>query len=175
MTVATSTPASRTRSAGPRLGREAMRTRFPPRPVATTWPAESCDRQTAFELATAEPLVISNPVAQARRVRGLRHLLDWLTDQPGATWQQRWVNSGAETLDARWRETPLAWLAARGRRSTWLPWELSSALLALISSDVVRPTLRWLVCGPSIKSQLPGVLAQHRDPGEFARLRTHCQ
>ena len=132
MTVGMSVRASQTRSAGPRLGREAMRTRFPPRPVAAAWPAGSCDRQTAIRLATAAPLVISNPVVQAKRVRGLRHLLDWLAGQPGDTWQQRWASSGAETLGARWRQASITWLAARGRRSSWLPSELSSALLALI-------------------------------------------
>jgi hypothetical protein len=152
-----------------------MRTRFPPRPVAVTWPTEPCDRQTTIRLATADPLVISNPVVQAKRVRGLRHLLDWLADQPGDTWQQRWTNSGAEALGARWRQAPITWLAARGRRSAWLPSELSSALLALIFADVVRPALRWLVATPSIKSELANGLALDRDPGGFARLREHCQ
>jgi len=175
VTAGTSVLASQTRSVGPRLGREAMRTRFPPRPIAATWASESCDRQTAFRLATAEALVVSNPVVQAKRVRGLRHLLDWLADQPGDTWQQRWTNSGAEVLGSRWRQAPIAWLEARGRRSSWLPSELSSALLALIFADVVRPALRWLACTPSIKSELAGGLALDRDPGGFAQLREHCQ
>jgi hypothetical protein len=174
VTAVTALPASQTRSTGPRLGREAMRTRFPPRPVATTWPTVHCDRQTAIQLATGAPLVISNPTVQAKRVRGLRHLLDWLADQPGDTWQQRWTNSGAEALGARWRQAPIAWLEALGRRSAWLPSELSSALLALTFADVVRPGLRWLVCTPSIKSELAGGLALDRDPGGFARLRQHC-
>lgn len=175
MTAGTSVPAAPTRSAGPRLGREAMRARFPPRPVAAAWPTQSRDRQTAIGLATAGPLVISNPVVQAKRVRGLRHLLDWLTDQPGDTWQQRWTNSDAEVLGSRWRQAPIAWLGARGRRSAWLPSELSSALLALIFADVLRPALSWLVCTPSIKSELAGGLALARDPSGFGRLREHCQ
>lgn len=134
-----------------------------------------CDRQTVFRLATADPFVISNPAVQAKRVRGLRHLLDWLADQVGDTWQQRWANSGAETLGARWRQAPLAWLEAQGRRSVWLPSELSSALLVLIFADVVRPALRWLVCVPSIKSELAEGLALDRDPSGFARLREHCR
>jgi integrase len=56
-----------------------------------------------------------------------------------------------------------------------LPSELSSALLALIFADVVRPALRWLVATPSIKSELANGLALDRDPGGFARLREHCQ
>jgi integrase len=175
MTTTVAAPTAQTRSIGPRLGREAMRARFPPRPVATTWPTASCDHQTATLLATAAPFVIGNPVVQAKRVRGLRHLLDWLADQSGDTWQERWGNSGAEALGAQWRQAPTSWLEARGRRSTWLPSELSSALLALIFADVVRPALRWLVCAPSIKSELADGLARDRDPGGFAQLREHCQ
>jgi hypothetical protein len=175
MTRVASAPVSQTRSIGPRLGREAMRARFPPRPIAVTWPTVHCDRQAAIRLATGAPLVISNPAAQAKRVRGLRHLLDWLTDQTGDTWQQRWTSSGAETLGARWRQAPIAWLGAQGRRSAWLPSELSSALLALIFADVARPALGWLACTPSIKSELAGGLALVRDPSGFAQLREHCQ
>ena len=36
-----------------------------------------------------------------RRIRGLDWLLDWLTDQPGETWQQRWMVSGADDLGGR--------------------------------------------------------------------------
>ena len=175
MTAVTAAPAPPTRSIGPRLGREAVRARFQPRPVASTWPGAICDRQTVTRLATAAPLVIGNPVVQAKRVRGLRHLLDWLAGQPGGTWQRRWVDSGAEALGARWRQMPIAWLQARGRRSAWLPSELSSALLALIFADVVRPTLSWLVRTPSIKSELADGLSLVRDPAGFARLREHCR
>jgi hypothetical protein len=56
-----------------------------------------------------------------------------------------------------------------------LPSELSSALLALIFADVVRPALGWLVCTPSIKSELAHGLALDRDPDGFERLREHCQ
>jgi len=119
--------------------------------------------------------VISNPVIQAKRVRGLRHLLDWLADQPGLTWRQRWTDSGAEALGARWRQAPIAWLDARGQRSAWLPSELSSALLALIFADVVRPALGWLVRTPSIKSELAAGLALDRDPRGFTQLREHCR
>jgi integrase len=152
-----------------------MRARFPSRPIAATWPIEFCNRQTAIQLATHAPLVIRNPVVQAKRVRGLGHLLDWLTDQPGDSWQQRWRNSAAEALGSRWRQAPIAWLEDHGRRSSWLPSELSSALLALIFADVLRPALGWLVCTPSIKSELAAGLALERDPGGFAQLHGHCQ
>jgi hypothetical protein len=56
-----------------------------------------------------------------------------------------------------------------------LPSELSSALLALIFADVVRPALHWLVRTPSIKSELASGLALDRDPYGFAQLRQYCQ
>jgi hypothetical protein len=38
--------------------------------------------------------VLSNAGSQERRIRGLAWLLDWLADQAGETWQQRWMASG---------------------------------------------------------------------------------
>lgn len=69
----------------------------------------------------------------------------------------------------------MAWLESRGRRSQWLPSELSSALSVLIFADVVRPSLGWLVSVPSIKSGLAAGLALDRDPDGFARLSEHCR
>ncbi|MEU5994981.1 site-specific integrase [Spirillospora sp. NPDC047418] len=126
-------------------------------------------------MATADVFVIDNPLVQAKRVRGLRHLLDWLADQRGDTWQQQWISSGAESLGAAWRQEPIAWLAGHGKRSQWLPSELSSALLVLIFADVLRPTLRWLVSVPAIKSELAAGLALERDPDGFAKLHAHCR
>jgi hypothetical protein len=75
------------RSVGPRLGREAVRERFPPRPIETDWPTTRCHHEQVLRLATAPAFVIENPVVQAKRLRGLRHLLDWLAGQPGDEWQ----------------------------------------------------------------------------------------
>ncbi|HEX6454818.1 MAG TPA: site-specific integrase [Trebonia sp.] len=172
--VTASVPAA-SRSTGPKLGREAMRERFPPRQAAADWPRARCDRQQAVRLATADVFVIGNPLVQAKRVRGLRHLLDWLAGQAGDTWQQRWINSGAESLGAAWRQAPIAWLGEHGKRSQWLPSELSSALAVLIYADVLRPTLRWLVSVPAVKSGLAAGLALERDPGGFARLHERCR
>ena len=64
--------------------------------------------------------VLDNANSQDRRVRGLAWLLDWLADQPGETWQQRWMASGADAAGGAWRHMPIAWLQARGRESAWL-------------------------------------------------------
>ena len=49
-----------------------------------------------WEQLTSGMFVLDNANSQERRVRGLGWLLDWLADQPGETWQQRWMASGAD-------------------------------------------------------------------------------
>ena len=104
----------------------------------------------------------------------LTRLLDWLEDQPGQTWQERWLASGAEAAGAGWRQVPIGWLHGRGRRSQWLRAELASALEAAICADLIRPSLGWLVSASAIKGALARDLARTRDPDGFARLRAQC-
>ena len=76
-------------------GYRAARTRFPPRPAAAGWPSAAQAREQVRErLASAPP----------GSAGGLGLLLDWLEDQPGDTWQQRWLASGAETAGTSWRQ-----------------------------------------------------------------------
>jgi hypothetical protein len=119
--------------------------------------------------------LLSNANSQDRRVRGLAWLLDWLADQPGQTWQQRWMASGADALGGAWRQAPIAWQRARGRESRWLWHELSGALVVAICGDLVRPSLGCLVAGAAGKGSLTRNLARHRDPQGFARLGQLCQ
>ena len=35
---------------------------------------------------------------------GLKSLLDWLEDQPGDSWQDRWLASGADSAGRGWRD-----------------------------------------------------------------------
>jgi hypothetical protein len=53
--------------------------------------------------------------AQKERVLGLKSLLDWVEDQPGDSWQDRWLASGADTAGRGWREVPAGWLHGRDR------------------------------------------------------------
>jgi hypothetical protein len=62
----------------------------------------------------------------------------------------------------------------RGRRSQWLPGELSAALRAVVCADLVRPSLDWVVRVPAIKPYLAGEIAMTRDPSGFARLQARC-
>lgn len=155
--------------------RESARTRFPPRPVVTDWPDTRQDRGEAWQRLTSGMFVLSNANSQDRRVRGLSWLLDWLVDQPGETWQQRWMASGADSLGGDWRQAPITWQRARGQESKWLWHELSGALVVAICGDLVRPSLGCLVAGAAGKGALTRNLARHRDPQGFERLRQLCE
>ena len=123
---------------------------------------------------TRAPFVMGNAYTEKIRGRGLTFLLDWLEDQPGATWQERWLASGADAAGAAWREGPASWLREQGLPASWRLNALGSALLTAISADVVRPALGWL----AVKATGPGSLVRHlaraRDPEGFARLRALC-
>jgi len=154
--------------------RESARTRFPPRPVATDWAATRQERGEARERLTSGIFVLPNADSQDKRVRGLSWLLDWLADQPGQTWQQRWLASGADAVGGAWRQVPAAWQHARGRESRGLRAELSGALVVAICGDLVRPSLSCLVAGAAGKGSLTRNLARTRDPLGFARLGQLC-
>ena len=64
--------------------------RFPPRARPATWPATEQTREQVLERLFAPPfLPDASPNSQAQRRRGLRRTLDWLSDRPGVTWQER--------------------------------------------------------------------------------------
>ncbi len=154
--------------------RESARTSFPPRPAAADWPATRQDRDEAFERLTSGIFVLDNEGSQERRRRALKWFLDWLSDQPGETWQQRWMASGADAAGGNWRREPIAWQREHGRESRWLRAELSGALVVSVCGDLVRPSLACLVAGGAGKGALTRSLARTRDPGGFARLQALC-
>jgi hypothetical protein len=155
--------------------RESARTRFPPRQVRTDWAATRQDRGEVWERLTSGMFVLSNPHSQERRSRGLAWLLDWLSDQPGESWQQRWMASGADAAGGAWRQVPIAWQHQRGRESRWLRADLSGALVVAMCGDLLRPSLRCLVVGAAGKGCLTRNLARTRDPQGFARLGAWCE
>jgi integrase len=124
---------------------------------------------------TSEPFVLERPAKQSKRVNGVKMLIDWLGDQSGRTWQERWLSSGADAAGAAWREVPREWLHAHGHEGPWRHQALTEALPVAISADVLRPSLLWLVGGgPAHGGLLARNLAVSRDPEGFARLATDC-
>ncbi|MFI8985067.1 tyrosine-type recombinase/integrase [Streptomyces antimycoticus] len=97
---------------------------------------------------------------------GVRLLLGWLETFPGDTWQQRWEASPASACYAGWGDAVFEWALSQGRRPQRAV--SSSGMLALISADVLRPSLEWLSSNTSRHLRLTVQAA--RDPQGFARL-----
>jgi hypothetical protein len=142
--------------------------------VATGWPATRQERGAVQERLTSGIFVLPSAGGQDKRRRGLSWLLDWLADQPGQTWQERWMASGADAAGGAWRQVPAAWQHERGRDVRGLRAELSGALAVAICGDLVRPSLSCLVAGAAGKGSLTRSLARTRDPEGFARLGRLC-
>jgi integrase len=142
--------------------------------VAVAWPATGQGRGQVWDRLVCAPFTSANAHTEKIRRRGLAFLLDWLEAQPGATWQERWLASGSDGAGAAWRKAPAGWLGERGLSAGWRLDALAAALLGVVSADVVRPALGWLVAGATGPGSLVRHLARARDPGGFARLRAVC-
>ena len=161
----------------PRLTAEslALQARFSPRPLENTWNATSRSRELVQRRLLAPPFVTENASVQHGRRYALVRFLDWLDAQPGKTWQERWDASGLDTggrAHADWRTVPAEWLKRTGRvapDSTTIDHVLGSGLMLLISGDVVRPSIPWLLTSRTLTG-LAAEFARVRDPGGFADL-----
>ena len=150
--------------------------RFPPRPVAASWPATRQSREELVALLTCGPFVPAATGKQAQRASGVKLALGWLADETGSTWQQRWLSSGADAAGENWRQVPSTWLGAQGQASAWRRDALVGALPVLIAADVVRPSLGWMVAGGPARGGglFVRTMRQLRDPDGFARLAAAC-
>ena len=132
------------------------------------------DREQAPAMLLAPPFRMESRGGQRQRSRCLGLILDWLQDQPGVTWQERWTASGAED-SGDWRDLAAGWLTAAGR---FLPSDrqsrgLGAGLLLLVCGDVIRPGPGWLLARSGLQL-LTGEMARVRDPDGFAMLRQAC-
>ena len=183
MTIATGTdqqaqrrlPMAAPRSNGPAATGAQLLARFPARPVASSWPATEASRSAVLGRVLAAPFALSNRVSQQTRRLGVLAVLNWLQAQPGATWQDRWLASGAET-HPQWQELVGAAgrvdavVASPGPR---LP-HLSPGLQVLICADVIRPGLGWLLRFAPARHNLAAEMARTRDGAAFAELARTC-
>jgi integrase len=151
----------------------ALLARFPPRPVPPTWTATASPRQDVNDRLLELPFTAENPSNQTGRQSGLIKLLNWLEDQPGHTWQQRWQASGGDAAgNLAWRGLAARWLRHKGWASKDPQYDfvmLGRGMLALICGDVIRPTLGWLLT-PASPKHLTAEMARARDPQAFAAL-----
>jgi hypothetical protein len=127
-----------------------------------------------FARVTTPPFVLDSAGSQKQRRRGLELVLDWLAGQPGETWQDRWLASGADTAGAGWRQLPAQWLAVQGHQAKGHTELLCSALTVVICADMVRPSLTWLVASGLRGGHLARLMAQASDVEGLARLRDLC-
>jgi integrase len=153
----------------------ALRHRFPSRPVPERWPSTCEDQQSVLARLLAPPFRFDKPAAQHQRRFGLIRVVEWLEAQPGRSWQERWVASGAG-MDGRtdWRQFPFEWLKRTGRiapSATTGYQTFGAALALLICGDVIRPDLAWLLRTYSPTHALASEMARVRDPNGFAALR----
>jgi hypothetical protein len=120
--------------------------------------------------------VAANRDNHSQRAVGVKLLVAWLADQPGDTWQQRWIASGADAAGAAWRQVPAAWLAAHDQLSPWRRDALVAAVPVMIAADVVRPSMDWLVGGGPARGGglFVRTMRAVRDPEGFARLAASC-
>jgi hypothetical protein len=148
--------------------------RFPPRPAQDHgWPATSQRRGHVLARLFAPPFTAGQDGLQSSRRIGLTKLVHWLEEQPGRTWQDRWVASGADAAgNLAWRELAAAWLrdtgwASGNPRTDFIA--LGRGILPLICGDVIRPSLAWLL-SPETPKNLAAEMARSRDPAGFAAL-----
>src|SRR5664279_2595902 len=145
------TPGAEAASATSGLGRPTgaqLLATFPPRPIASSWPATEASRSAVLARVLAAPFTLANPASQQKRRLGVLAVLSWLQTHPGDGWQQRWQASGAED-QTDWRDAVPTAFARRSRAAVTAGGtqllHLSPALLVLICADVIRPSLDWLL------------------------------
>ena len=160
--------------AAPPAGLQAARPRFVPRLVPLAWPATVVSREEVLARLTVTPFTLGTAGSQKHRVRGLNLLLSWLEDQPGGSWHERWLASGAGTAGSRWREVPGAWLGDHGGYSGGRCSTLCGALHVTICADLVRPSLSWFTAAVMRGGALAACMSTTRDPAGFARLAEAC-
>ena len=159
---------------GPDSQMAGLSRRFPPRPAQDGgWPATSHRRGYVLARLFAPPFTAGRDKLQSSRRIGLTKLVHWLEEQPGRTWQDRWVTSGADAAgNLAWREMAASWLRSTGwaggnPRTDFIA--LGRGVLPLICGDVIRPSLPWLLT-PAIPKNLAAEMARSRDPAGFAAL-----
>ena len=163
----------------PAAGRdmEQLRRSYQPRAARLQWLASQQPIEAVVTrlLAPPFPAEPDRPAMLLRRRRGLTRLLGWLSAQPGESWQQRWLASGADGAgNAGWWQR----VAAAGRRSSAACGVSSSSnfrvgAVILVVADVIRPSLDWVLT-PRVPQTLVSLMAQARDPAGFAELAARC-
>jgi hypothetical protein len=149
-----------------------LRSRFPARPPAGSWPATTATRTQILARVLAAPFALPHPLSQQTRRLGVLSVVRWLERQPGDSWQDRWRSSGAEARPD-WRDLLTATApdgAGPASGKSPRPGHLSPGLLTLVCADVIRPSLSWLVRSAPARRGLAVEMARTRDGAAFTAL-----
>jgi integrase len=149
-----------------------LRTRFPARALVSHWSGAQLSRAEVLALVRSPLGPCASRLENDDR-RGLLLLLDWLEEQPGNTWHERWMRSGADEAREEWAGEPRRWLEGLGTYSPSRLTLMTASLLILIGADVVRPSLEWLLTGGA-KRKVTRNIIRARDPEGFERLDRIC-
>jgi len=119
---------------------------YPARPRPKTWPETQQARPALAERLSNAPFRSGSADVRRCMRRGLTALLDWLEQQPGQTWQERWLASGAEAGGRTWtdlvrREVPSLVSRPAGHVHT----DLLTAMRVMLTGRVLRPGYAWLL------------------------------
>ncbi len=153
-------------TAGTRI--PAKQDQSPPRPRPQSWPEIRQGRAELEERLSSPPFLPASAEVRRSTRRGLASLLDWLEQQPGPTWQDRWLASGAEAAGPAWTDLVPS---VAVRPAEHVRNDLLTAMRLLLTGQVLRPGYGWLL------RYRPSVLLEEArsriDPAGFARLRVH--
>lgn len=123
----------RVRGRRTRLRRDVLES-YPARPVVGSWPATEVGRAEARARLCRPPFAVSGSVGTYRTV-GVDLLLDWLSEQPGRSWQARWTAAEPDLHGTAWTRARVAWLAGRERSLSWHSDQMGAAVRTAISAD----------------------------------------
>lgn len=168
-------PAGEQTAARPASRITQLHRKFPPRPTEMWWQHTADPAAEVVDRLNVPALTSAPAATQSGRRLGVIKVLDWLATFPGDTWQDRWLVSGAEDrggprYGARtsWADLPAQWLNDQSRAQAHDRGHLASGLLMLLSLDVIRPNITWMLT--RAHPYLAPMMADLRDPRGFARL-----
>ncbi|WP_432008952.1 tyrosine-type recombinase/integrase [Streptomyces bacillaris] len=151
------------------VAHEERREKYPARSLPETWAATEQSRNQILALISVPPAHAEGHHAWGARKRGAEAILRWLETFPGATWQDRWLACPApgQHDGSGWHDEVIEWSRfgmSRVSRKT----ELSSGMLILLTMDVIRPSLDWLIIRRS--RRIREMMAEFRDPKGYVDL-----
>ncbi|MGW2184996.1 tyrosine-type recombinase/integrase [Streptomyces sp. NPDC001719] len=150
---------------------DALRKKFPARPVPDEWPTSVLSRGEVLDLLSAPPFNYGTSNGHQSRLGAVRAVLTWLESFPGESWQMRWRNSRAEEMaHTELTQAVSDWFLQR--RKAFKRDNLGTGVLVLVCADVIRVNPSWLL---SRGSNLREMIFKTRDPLGFEELRKISQ